>query len=51
MVALGLATRAAVVLRELGRCGWMGRLKAHRVVRNYSPQDAHVVFDLQGVET
>ena len=43
--------RASVVLRELGRCGWMGRLKAHRVVRNYSPQESHVVFDLQGVET
>jgi tRNA (guanine37-N1)-methyltransferase len=47
----GAFERAAVVLRELGRCGWMGRLKAHRVVRNYSPQEAHVVFDLQGVET
>ncbi|MEA3165803.1 MAG: tRNA (guanine37-N1)-methyltransferase [Thermoplasmata archaeon] len=43
--------RAMEVLRELGRCGWMGRLHAHRVVRNYSPQESHVVFDLQGVET
>ncbi|MHB1260539.1 MAG: class I SAM-dependent methyltransferase [Thermoplasmatota archaeon] len=41
--------RASVVLRELGRCGWFGRLAAHRVVRNYSPQDQHVVFDLEGV--
>lgn len=42
-------TRASVVLRELGRCGWNGRLAAHRTVRNYSPQDQHVVFDLEGV--
>ena len=41
--------RATAVLRELGRCGWMGRLRAHRIVRNYSPQEAHVVFDLEGV--
>ncbi|HUR25253.1 MAG TPA: class I SAM-dependent methyltransferase family protein [Candidatus Thermoplasmatota archaeon] len=41
--------RASVVLRELGRCGWMGRLRAHRVVRNYSPQESHIVFDLEGV--
>lgn len=41
--------RASVVLRELGRCGWMGRLRTHRVVRNYSPQEAHIVFDLEGV--
>ena len=41
--------RSTVVLRELGRCGWMGRLRAHRVVRNYSPQESHVVFDLEGV--
>jgi tRNA (guanine37-N1)-methyltransferase len=41
--------RASVVLRELGRCGWMGRLRSHRIVRNYSPQEAHVVFDLEGV--
>lgn len=47
----GAFERAAVVLRELGRCGWMGRLNAHRVVRNYSPQEAHIVFDLQGVAT
>lgn len=41
--------RSQLVLRELDRCGWDGRLASHRVVRNYSPQEAHVVFDLQGV--
>jgi tRNA (guanine37-N1)-methyltransferase len=41
--------RAMQVLDELDRCGWGGRLLRHRVVRNYSPQEAHVVFDLQGV--
>lgn len=43
--------RAAKVLNELGEAGWNGRLASHRVVRNYSPQEAHVVFDLQGVAT
>jgi tRNA (guanine37-N1)-methyltransferase len=41
--------RASAVLEELGQAGWGGRLAAHRTVRNYSPQEAHVVFDLQGV--
>lgn len=40
--------RSQVVLRELDRCGWDGRMAAHRVVRNYSPSEAHIVFDLQG---
>jgi tRNA (guanine37-N1)-methyltransferase len=43
--------RAAKVLEELGEMGWTGRLASHRVVRNYSPAEAHVVFDLQGVPT
>jgi tRNA (guanine37-N1)-methyltransferase len=43
--------RAVKVLDELGLCGWSGRLASHRTVRNYSPQEAHIVFDLQGVPT
>jgi tRNA (guanine37-N1)-methyltransferase len=43
--------RALKVLEEMGLCGWTGRLAGHRVVRNYSPQEAHIVFDLQGVAT
>lgn len=43
--------RAMRVLEELGLCGWTGRLAGHRIVRNYSPQEAHIVFDLQGVAT
>ena len=42
-------TRSQLVLRELDRCGWSGRMASHRIVRNYSPQESHVVFDLQGV--
>jgi tRNA (guanine37-N1)-methyltransferase len=40
--------RTTHLLNELDLCGWGGRLVRHRVVRNYSPQEAHVVFDLQG---
>lgn len=40
--------RGQAVLAELARHGWAGRLAGHRVVRNYSPAEAHVVFDLQG---
>lgn len=43
--------RAAEVLEEIGRGGWNGRLASHRTVRNYSPQESHVVFDLAGVPT
>lgn len=43
------AARSVKVLEELSEAGWDGRLAAHRVVRNYSPSEAHVVFDLQGV--
>jgi tRNA (guanine37-N1)-methyltransferase len=43
--------RALRVLEELGLCGWTGRLAGHRTVRNYSPQEQHIVFDLQGVAT
>jgi tRNA (guanine37-N1)-methyltransferase len=45
------AMRAEKVLEEMGEAGWNGRLASHRTVRNYSPQEAHVVFDLQGVPT
>lgn len=41
--------RAERVLKELGEAGWNGRLALHRAVRNYSPTEAHIVFDLQGV--
>jgi len=41
--------RAVEVLAELDNCGWAGRLASHRTVRNYSPQEAHVVFDFQGM--
>lgn len=40
--------RTTKVLNELDLCGWGGRLVRHRVVRNYSPQEAHIVFDFQG---
>jgi tRNA (guanine37-N1)-methyltransferase len=40
--------RTTSLLNELDLCGWGGRLVRHRVVRNYSPQEAHIVFDLQG---
>lgn len=40
--------RAAQVAAELARHGWPCRPVAHRVVRNYSPQEAHIAFDFQG---
>lgn len=40
--------RTTSVLNELDLCGWGGRLVRHRVVRNYSPQEAHIVFDFKG---
>ncbi len=33
---------------ELARHGWPCKVRGHRVVRNYSPQEAHVVWDLEG---
>ena len=41
--------RSTQLLNELDLCGWGGRLLQHRVVRNYSPQEAHLAFDLQGM--
>lgn len=41
--------RSTKVLDELDLCGWGGRLVQHRVVRNYSPQEAHMVFDFKGM--
>lgn len=40
--------RAKDVVAELKGHGWRCQSKGHRVVRNYSPQEAHVVFDLEG---
>ncbi|MEK6974992.1 MAG: class I SAM-dependent methyltransferase family protein [Candidatus Thermoplasmatota archaeon] len=40
--------RTREVVAELARHGWRCKPKGHRVVRNYSPQEAHVVFDLEG---
>lgn len=40
--------RAAAVAAELTRHGWPCRPEGHRVVRNYSPQEAHVAFDFRG---
>jgi tRNA (guanine37-N1)-methyltransferase len=45
----GAGKRAVDVLSELDNCGFVGRLAGQRVVRNYSPQEAHVVFDFQGL--
>jgi tRNA (guanine37-N1)-methyltransferase len=44
-----VASRGKAVLAELAHNGWRGRVAATRVVRNYSPQEAHVAFDLVGV--
>lgn len=49
MPEAGWPERSMHVLNELDLCGWGGRLLRHRVVRNYSPQEAHLVFDFQGV--
>lgn len=40
--------RARAVADELQHHGWPCRLMGHRVVRNYSPQEAHVAFDFRG---
>lgn len=40
--------RAAAVATELAGHGWPCRPVGHRVVRNYSPQEAHIAFDLRG---
>ena len=41
--------RAREVADELGRHGWPCKPRGHRVVRNYSPVEAHIAFDLEGV--
>lgn len=43
-----VATRAAAVIAELKGHDWECRLSGTRVVRNYSPSEAHVVFDFVG---
>lgn len=43
-----VAQRGAEVEHALAALGWRGRVRLTRVVRNYSPQEAHVVFDLVG---
>ena len=40
--------RGQEVCDELRRHGWPCKARGHRVVRNYSPQEAHVVWDLEG---
>lgn len=40
--------RARAVADELARRGWPCKPRGHRVVRNYSPQEAHIAFDLEG---
>jgi tRNA (guanine37-N1)-methyltransferase len=40
--------RAQAVAAELAVHGWRCRPVLHRVVRNYSPQEAHVAFDFVG---
>lgn len=40
--------RGRDVAAELARHGWKGKVRGHRVVRNYSPQEAHIVWDLEG---
>jgi tRNA (guanine37-N1)-methyltransferase len=40
--------RGRELVDELTRQGWPCKLRSHRVVRNYSPQEAHVAFDLEG---
>lgn len=40
--------RAREVAAELARHGWPCKPRGHRVVRNYSPQEAHIAFDLEG---
>lgn len=42
------AKRGAAVAAELARHGWHGRVVSHRVVRNYSPGEAHIAFDIEG---
>ena len=40
--------RGREVAAELAKHGWPCKPRAHRVVRNYSPLEAHVAFDLEG---
>ncbi len=44
-----VAARSKEVCAELARLGWPCRVVGTRIVRNYSPQEAHVAFDLVGV--
>lgn len=40
--------RARELADELAGHGWRCQLRSHRIVRNYSPIEAHVAFDLEG---
>lgn len=42
------ATRGKAVADELAQHGWPCKVRGFRTVRNYSPQEAHVVWDLEG---
>lgn len=41
--------RAREVADELAKHGWPCKPRGHRVVRNYSPVEAHIAFDLEGL--
>jgi tRNA (guanine37-N1)-methyltransferase len=43
-----VASRSHGLSQELARHGWKGEVALTRVVRNYSPQEAHVAFDVVG---
>ncbi len=47
--AADVAARGRMVVDTLRHFGWRGRVVATRTVRNYSPVEAHVVFDLVGM--
>lgn len=40
--------RGRAVEAELAGLGWPCKVRGHRTVRDYSPQEAHVVWDLEG---
>jgi len=44
-----VAVRSKALEAEMAGHGWRCRVAATRVVRNYSPQEAHVAFDLEGL--
>ena len=44
-----VAARSRALEAEMAGHGWPCRVTVTRVVRNYSPQEAHVAFDLEGL--